>query len=192
MQKDSSKGNGRDVSNIGIVGIESIRIGGMTLNTLPMAEAAITKQQWSEVEASNKKQEVENILGKYPKATIVYLESRAVECLENIGRIRGLINDQNKMINEYSAQISLCAHRDAEIYKLNPEKDKDKIKALKLQFPPYDVVAMRQQIKQCLEAITRSDKVIDQENASILELRDTISLCRQRDEALKPFGVQVA
>ncbi len=201
MVQDGPKGNGqRDVSNIGITGISSIRIGGMTLDTLPMAEAALTKQQWPEIEAANIKQEIENILGKYPRTTIVYLESRVKECLNNIERVRKLITDQNTMINEYSAQISLCTHRDRELKKLEEQLKADEIslndrdnkaKALKLQFPLYDVGAMKQQIEQCKEAILRSDVVIDTEFKSIFQLRDTITLCRQRDADLKPYGVRV-
>jgi len=185
---------GQEVPNIGILGIDSIRLGGMTLDTLPMAEAAITQQQWSKIQTDCARQEVENIIGAYPKTTIAYLESRVAECHENIKRIHELIADQNTMINEYSTQIGLCAHRDAEVAKLNPDwpADKEQIKALKLQFPPYDVKAMKQQIEQCKEAIIRSETVIDTEYNSISEVRDAISQCCERDRALEPYGVKVA
>ena len=182
---------GQDVSNTGMTGIESIRIGGMTLQTLPMRESAVTQEQWPEVVANAKRQEVENILAQHPKQTIAYLSSRVTECAENIDRIRNLKKDQQKMIDEYSVHIGLCAHRDKEIAKLNPDVDKEAIKKLRLQFPPYDVRAMKQQINQCKEAIIHSDLVIDQEHDSIAELKDVISKCRLRDEALKPYGVEV-
>lgn len=193
QQDAPKKGNSRIVSNIGQTGVESIRIGGMTLDTLPMVEAAITKQQWRTVVESNERQEVENILSKYPKAQIPYLLSRITECEENIVRIRGLIGAQNKMINEYSAHIGLCKFRDDSIKKLDPDKEADavQIKALKKQFPPYNVKAMKTQIELCKEAIMRSDTVIDQEHESIAELREVISKCHQRDTELKPYGVKV-
>lgn len=184
---------GQDVSNIGQIGIESIRIGGMTLDTLPMAEAAITKQQWAAKEADQKRQEVENILAESPHQKVDYLESRVVECTENIKRIRSLKDEQQKMVDEYTAQIGLCAHRDKEIAKLDPASafDKDKIKELKKQFPPYNVVEMQKQIDQCREAIKRADSVVDQEHLSIAELKEVAALCRQRDKKLEPYGVTV-
>ncbi len=187
------KGNGRIVPNIGQTGLESIRIGGMTLDTLPMVESALTKQQWPMIKKANKKQEVENILGKYPKVKTVYLLSRITECEENIKRIRELINSQNTMINEYSAHISLCKFRDDQLKQLNPDTEAEvvQIKALKKQFPPYNVEAMHDQIKLCKEAIERSDVVIDTEHNSIAELKEVITKCHQRDAELKPYGVTI-
>lgn len=196
-QDAPKKGNGRIVPNIGKTGLESVRIGGMTLDTLPMVEAALTKQQWPMVKKSNEQQEVDNILGRYPKVKTDYLLSRITECKENIKRIRGLIDSQNKMINEYSAHISLCAHRDREIDKAYADKEAPldevdaKIKSLKLQFPPYNVEAMETQIGLCKEAIERSDVVIDTEHNSIAELKEVITKCHQRDTELKPYGVRI-
>ena len=191
MGQDDSKVIGRIVPNIGKTGLVSIRIGGMALDTLAMAEAAITKLQWRDVKASNERQEVENILSKYPKAKIAYLESRVVECEENIVRIQQLIVGQNTMINEYSGHIGLCKHRDKEIAKLGPDATREDTKALRLQFPPYDVEAMQTQIGLCQEAIERSDKVIKQEFDSIAELKQAITQCLQRDSELLPYGVKV-
>lgn len=191
---------GQDVPNIGQMGIESIRIGGMTLDTLPMAEAALTKQQWSEKVADQKRQEVENILADSPHQKVSYLESRVVECQENIARIRTLKAGQQSMIDEYTGHISLCEHRDKEIAKLDHDRENMRIseheharlvKELKKQFPPYNVHAMQEQIDQCREAIVRSDSVIDQEFLSIDELKQVASLCRQRDKKLEPYGVKV-
>jgi hypothetical protein len=185
------KGNGRDVSNIGLTGIQSIRIGGMTMDTMPMREAALTKQQWPDIEEAARTQEIANIKAEYPTQRISYLKSRVVEAECNIKRIRGLINDQNTMINEYSTHIGLCEFRDKEISRLDPDEDSDQIQTLKKQFPPYNVDAMKQQIEQCREAITLSDRVVDEEHKSIAELKDTITLCRLRDDKLKKYGAEI-
>ena len=190
MGQDAPK-VGRRVPNIGITGIDSIRIGGMTLHTLPMAEAAITKQQWSQVQADAARQEVENILAEYPSQTIAYLNSRVRECHDTIERIKKMKADQQRMIDEYSVHIGLCSHRDREIAKLDPVKDAEAIKKLRLDFPPYDVGAMKQQIEQCKEAILRADTVIDAEHASIVEMKQLITKCEQRDALLAPYGVKV-
>lgn len=186
----------REKPNIGQVGIESIRIGGMTLQTLPIAELAITKEQWPEVEANAKRQEIEDILAAYPKPKISYLQSRINECNETISKIQKLKADQNLMINEYTTQIGLCKFRDKEINKLkkmdmDADERYEQIRELKRSFPPYDVEAMEAQIAQCKEAIERSDSVIKQEYDSIAELKEVMTHCRIRDEKLKPYGVRV-
>lgn len=190
MGQDAPK-KGQRVSNLGITGIDSIRIGGMTLETLPFVEQAITKQQWSQVQADNARQEVDNILAEYPSQSISYLEGRVRECFDTIERIKKMKADQQRMIDEYSVHIGLCSHRDREIAKLDPVKDEAAIKALRLAFPPYDVDAMKQQIEQCKEAILRADTVIDAEHESIVEMKQLITKCEQRDALLAPYGVKV-
>lgn len=183
-------------SNVGQVGVDSIRIGGMTLNTLPIAEAALTKEQWPQVVANAKRQEIENILAEYPKQKISYLDSRVRECEDTIGKIQKLKTDQQAMINDYTTHIGLCKFRDREISKLqesvmDADVRKDYIRDLKRKYPPYDVEAMEAQIAQCKDAIERSDSIIKQEYDSIAELKDVITHCKIRDEKLKPYGVEV-
>jgi hypothetical protein len=186
----------KEVSNVGQVGIDSIRIGGMTLQTLPIAETAITKEQWPQVEANAKRQEIEDILAEHPKQTIRYLQSRVNECNETIANIQNLKVDQSAMISDYTTHIGLCKFRDKEIAKLekmdiDAEDRRVRIKELKIAYPPYDVKAMEAQIVQCKEAIERSDSVIKQEYDSIAELKEVITYCKIRDEKLKPYGVEV-
>lgn len=177
--------------NIGVTGIDSLRLGGMSIDELPIAEAAITKQQMSSFLKSDKENKVEAIRAKYPKQTIPWIDGAIRECEANIKRIRDLISDQNKMINDYSAQIGLCQHRDKLIRKLDKEEDKELIKDLNKQFPPYNVEAMQQQIRQCRESIVLSNEVIDKEHDSITELKSLRVKCEQRDRELKAYGEKV-
>lgn len=176
-------------NNKGLNGVESIRLGGMSIDKLPIAEAAITKQQWPSILEDNRRQEADNIAAEYPKTSIKFCMARIEECEQNIQRIRELKSGQNKMINEYTSQISLCQFRDSQLAKLNAETDKAQMDKLKQDFPAYDIEAMKQQITQCEEAIVRSDEVIDKEHASIAELKELIAQCKVRDEKLKPYGV---
>jgi len=182
---------GQDNSNLGLTGIDSIRLNGMKLDALPIAESAIAKQQWSEVQAMDIKNKINSILGRYPKPSVAYIDGRIIECQDNIKRIKKFKSDQDTMINEYSMHIRMCVHRDTEISKLDQVDDMDEIKRLKLQYPPYDIIAMEQQIIQCREAMIRCDDVVDEENNSINTLYGVLSLCKQRDEELKQFGVKV-
>jgi len=175
------------MSNIGQTGLESIRIGGMKIDNLPIAESAITKQQMPEVDASIKRNKLGNIIAKYPKQTVDWVKGAIKECEDTIKKIRALKEQQQKMIDEYTGHISLCDYRDKEIAKTT---DMTKIADLKLKFPPYNVESMKQQIVQCKEAIIRSDGVIDSEHKSIAELRDLLTVCKKRDEELKPFGIK--
>ena len=176
---------------IGVTGIESLKLGGMSVDELPIAEAAITKEQLPQFLKSVKDNEIEAIKGKYPKQTLAWVDGAIRECEGNLSNMRRLITEQSDIINNYSAQISLCEHRDKLLKDLDPEKDKDRIKELNIQFPPYNVDAMRQQIKQCKEAIVRSNDVIDQEHESIARLKSLRVKCEQRDNELRAYGVTV-
>jgi hypothetical protein len=182
---------GHDVSNEGKLGIDSIRLGGMAIDELPIAEGAITAAQMPAVREADRKNTVENIRAAYPKQSCAWVRGAIRECESTIKNVRGLKEDQQKMIDEYSGHISLCHFRDSEIERLDPEKDADEIKRLKIKFPPYNVKAMKQQITQCKEAIVRADIVIDKEHADISKLKELLTKCQQRDAELKKHGVTV-
>jgi hypothetical protein len=176
--------------NIGKEGVESIRLGGMSMDELPIREAALTKQQLPAVRETIKRNKLGNIIAKYPKQTVDWVEGAIRECEATIKNIRALMERQQTMIDEYNVHIGLCDYRDKEIALLDGEKDKEAIKELRLKFPPYNVDAMKQQIVQCKEAIQRSNDVIDKEHASIAELKELLVKCKMRDEELKPFGIK--
>jgi hypothetical protein len=197
MGHDVPRKNG---SAIGIDGIESVRLGGMMLDQLPIREAAITKMQWADKVEDENRQKVENIKAEYPTQKISYLSSRVIECEANIQRIIKFKSDQQAMIDQYTTQIGLCTHRDKEILKsdarredgeITADEHKAAVKALRLEFPPYNVDAMKQQIVQCKEAIERADVVIAQEYLSIAELKEVITFCKMRDKLLKPYGAEI-
>jgi len=182
----------KDRGNIGVKGVESIRIGDMKVADLPIAEGAIAKQQIPLAEDTERKNEIENILAGYPKQSVVYLDSRIGECEENIRRIGDMKTQQHAMISEYNSQISLCKFRDEEINRIAEDDDDRsvKIKDLFKRFPPYQVPAMEQQIIQSTEAVDRADEVIAKEYTSIAELRELRGLCDQRDLKLRYLGAK--
>ena len=174
-------------SNMGQTGLESIRLGGMKIDSLPIAESALTKEQMPVIQESIKRNELGNIIAKYPKQTVDWVKGAIRECEDTIKKVRALKGQQQTMIDEYTGHISLCSYRDKEIAKTD---DKGKIADLKLQFPPYNVEAMQQQITQCKEAIERSDGVIDKEHNAIADLKKLLTTCQQRDKELEPFGIK--
>ena len=140
---------------------------------------------------------INTINATYPKHRIDYLVSRINECHENIDRINKSKAEQANMVSDYKGHIALCVHRDKEITALEKKYIAGEIdhgecvkqtKALKKQFPPYNVAAMEQQIVQCGEAMERCDGVIRQENDSIAEFTDVMAQCRIRDTELAKYG----
>ena len=180
--------------NIGITGTDSIRIGGMKICDLPIAENALTRPQIPLAEDTERQSKINDIIAGSPTQRVSYLESRIIECQANVVRISEMKSQQQAMISEYISQISLCKFRDKEIAKIaedDNERDK-KIKDLNKQFPPYNVEAMEKQIVQSTEAIERADGVIANEYNSIAELRELLGLCQQRDNQLRSLGVTIA
>lgn len=182
---------GQDVSNEGQLGVDSIRLGGMKVDELPIREGALTAQQMPAIREADKQNTIENIRAKYPKQSCAWVRGAIRECEATIANVRGLKADQDKMISDYSGHISLCAFRDSELARLDAENDAEEIKSLKLRFPPYDVKAMKQQITQCKEALVRSDIVIDKEHNDISRFKELLSNCIRRDRELKEYGVLV-
>lgn len=171
-------------SNRGKLGIQSIRLGGMNFDELPIGEGARVREQIPAVLKSERENRIANIRAKYPKQSIAWIDGAIRECESTIKNVRALKDGQQKLIDDYTGLISLCAHRDKEIAKTD---DPEKIAAFKKQFPPYNVDALRLQIKLSKEAIGRSDEVIDKEHNSISELRDLRVRCLKRDaELLNP------
>ena len=70
------------------------------------------------------------------------------------------------------------------LQKLDPERDADEIKALKLQFP-YVIDRLEEQVRISNESIERFQSVVKRETHDIEELNQVLALCRQRDAELK-------
>lgn len=179
-------------------GRDSIRVGGMTIDELPMAEAALTRHQMHLVDEDERKAKIESIVSKYPKQKVAYLRSRIVECEENIKRV-GMLRDKNvASVSEYQGQIALCEYRDKELERIvssDDFHDQDAklaaIKDLKKRFPLYNVQAMQEQIDQFHDSASRAEEVIQTERDSIQEFTGILSLCMRRDEDLRRLGVKI-
>ena len=178
-----------ETSNKGQLGIESIRLGGMKIQDLPIAELARSIPQLKIVEDAERQKKISDILDEYPNQRVAYLDSRVEECNTNIDRMAQVNAEQETLISEYTSIISLCKFRDKELEGLT---DKEKIKELKKKFPPYNVKAMETQIEQSKEAIVKVAHVVSQEYDSIVALKEKMALCIQRDVKLRNLGVKIA
>jgi hypothetical protein len=172
----------KETSNIGKSGVDSIRIGGMIMDDLPMAEAAQAKEELPKFIEQERIQNIANIKAEYPKQSVEYLNACINESEDNVRRVSEMRGKETGLINEYTSIISLCEFRDR---KLSETTNTDEIKQLKKDFPPYNVGAMQQQIIQSTESINRADTVIAKEYTDIAQYRELIGLCHQRDKKLK-------
>lgn len=180
---------GKTRHNIGEEGIDSIRIGGMPINSLNMVPLAHAKIQMAEVRKVQLQNKINGVKAKYPSQRVNYLDSRITECRENITRIQNMHEENNEKIMEYTSLIMACKMRDMEIAALPESPDKKQIiKEKFLKIPPYKVDAMHTQIEQFKETIERCTEVIAQEYDSIAEFNEVLGLCKQRDLELKNLG----
>lgn len=179
--------------NVGKLGVESIRLGGMKIGSLPMREDAIAKEQLPEAYRTERENQIERIKGKYPKQTVDWILGAIKDAENSIRNVQKMSAEQQSMIGEYSGHISLCEYRDKEINRLtgiieNKVELSERIRELKLNFPPYDVEKMRIQIGLCEEAIQRANTIVEQEHKTISELRNLLAECTRRDNELKKLG----
>ncbi len=192
-------------SNIGEVGVDSIRLKGQRIEEMALGTNNVAIQQLPAAREAERLQKIESIIAEYPTQRIDYLDGRVNECMENIERIGKTQVEQTQMISDYNGHINMGKYRDSEITNLDTaliEKELatgtltdadikehgDKVKALLKRFPPYSVPALKQQIVQCNEAIQRCIDVIKAENESIRELLECKAQCKQRDALLKKYG----
>lgn len=157
----------------------------METGSLPMREGRITLDQLPAVNAAHKKNQIEDVKGKYPPQSIAWIDGALRECKGNMHNVRQLAADTQAKINEYSGHISLCKHRDK---LLNETKDPDEINKINKQFPPYNVKAMKDQIRQFRTTINECDTVVDKEQDTIRELMELRRVCVERDQKLAALG----
>jgi hypothetical protein len=112
---------GEATSNIGLEGIDSIRIGGMKIEDLPLANAHDVKMQMPLVEDTIRQNKIEDLIAKYPKQSVAYLQSRMEECKLNIDQQTGFKGEMGLKIQDYQGKISMDGYRDTQLKTLDPD-----------------------------------------------------------------------
>lgn len=172
--------------NKGIIGPDSLRLGGMKVDELPFAAAHQTKAQLPEFYATEKLNKIARVKASYPKQTVDWCDGAIRECQGNMVNVNGLRKQAQESIEEYKALISQCKRRDRKVAEAEGQgMDEEGVKALKKSFPPYQVKPMKHQIGQFKATINRCDDVIVKEKASIEEVRKLRAACVERDRQLK-------
>lgn len=171
-------------SNIGQVGVSSIRIDGLKIGNLPLGQGNDAKTGLVGFLKTDKETRVNNILAKYPKHKLEFLQSQIRECRRNIERMKDLKCQLREKISEYRKLIVDCMHGEQELMKCD-DKTSIRAKELRLKYPAYDIDALDIQIKQFEDTIVNCDRVIEQDHESIVEIGKVLSLVEQRERELK-------
>lgn len=176
-------------SNIGQKGVASIRLGGMKVQDLPIAEGAAAREQLPLAVDTERQNLIDDILKGSPRQRADYLLGRIAECEDNIKRVADLRNREHTLINEYTGLIILCKQRKKALERVKTPEEEREVK--KNYPPPYNIEKMYQQIEQSKESIERADGVIEIEHASIKELNAVLARCEVRDERLRTLGARI-
>jgi len=112
---------GKPTSNIGVGGIESIRIAGMQIQDLPMVASAHAKMQLPLAIDNDRKQKIKTVIKQFPTQTVSYLQGRIKESQANV-------NDQTvfkagiaKKIALYEGQKNAVEYGKEQLALLDPD-----------------------------------------------------------------------
>jgi len=180
----------KETSNIGVVGPDSIRIGGMIPDDLPIAESAAIREQMPLVKKNDLQFQIDSIKASYPDQSSDVIRARIRECKNNKATFKTQRDLIEQKRSEYESLVAVCTIRDKEIGAIPesvPERDA-LVKAIGVRFGPWNVNAMETQIGQFTESMKRFDDAIKQEAASIQELRDVLVRIEIRGAELKKLG----
>lgn len=183
---------GKTTPNIGQYGIGSIRLRGMKIDDLPIAEAARVKAQMPQVEADAYQQLINNIKARYPSQDCAYLESRIREARGSIGKFREQAIKLGAQREEYRMLLRDAKKRDRKIRKLPeslPETDRQsRIRELNDEYGPWQRKGLESQIGTFGESIKRFEDAAKKEQSSIDEMVELLGQCRARDKELTRIG----
>jgi chaperonin cofactor prefoldin len=185
-------------SNIGQTGVASIRIKGQRVEDLPLGLGNQAKEQLADAIETERLNAIAEINAQYPHQRVDYLSARINECEENKNRMRKMIAETRNRIQEYQALIIGCGVRDKTLQALEDEPKylrtgseyREQRKAIFDAWGHWDKASLEQQVEQDKEAIERFEDVIHQEDESIKEHSEVISLCRERDKKLAKLGAK--
>lgn len=197
------------VSNVGETGASSIRLKGQRIEDLPLGLGNQAKEQLLDVHEVERLNAIAEINAQYPHQRVDYMSARINECEANKNRMRKMIAETHGRIQEYRGLIMQCDMRDKLLADLLcsichlPDSDHghgderheytapvEERKEILTRWGRWDADALRQQIEQDEEALGRFEDVIRQEDESIKEHSQIISLCRERDKKLAKLGAK--
>ena len=189
----------KNTSNKGQLGVDSIRLNGTLISELPIAERVNAASQIPLAEDTERQNQIEAVLARYPKQELPALQARIKEARDNIERITKMRSNQDAMIQDYTNKINLCRIRDKEVslYPDEPERS-EKIREWNILLANANTAAymvfenlepFEQQIEQCKDAILEAERVIEREREDISKMEKLSGQIIARDIELRRLGV---
>jgi len=182
--------NGRKrKSNLGETGVGSIRLAGMTVHELPIAEAHLAKLQLPGALELERQAKIANVRARYPRHDVGYIEARIREAKGMMVKFRTRRDGIRSQREQYKVLLTEAEKRDAKIAGLPDDANREaSIKALREEHGPWEAQGLRDQIVLFDESVERFDATIETEQASVDELSALLGECRSRDREIARMG----
>lgn len=190
-----------DDSNIGEVGVKSIRLAGKKIENLPPHQSAVALLQLPEARRIEHENKIKTVLAEYPRTTQEYVQSRIKEAeaakrdfLQTKIDTKGKIKDLRGLVKQVSGRKTFKdIEPELEEIRTNQtmtfEEKKAAVRELRKDIVDYSVEGLYQQVDLYEENLLRLDDAIDAETESIAQLRETLAQLVIRDKQLKALGI---
>ncbi len=110
--------------NIGEIGLQSIRIKGLRIDELPIAEKYLARKQLRLAEDDDRQEKIKFVMETHPPYQVSALKAQVTACRTSIQRAQMVIDQENQRIEEYAVHISLCERRDVALNDLGVALEK--------------------------------------------------------------------
>jgi hypothetical protein len=110
--------------SIGETGLQSIRVNGLRINELPIAELHEATQQLRLAEDDFRQARIKSVMATYPPYQVSALKSQIRTSKSSILRAQAVIDKENQTINDYVGHVAVCERRDQELKDLGVELEK--------------------------------------------------------------------
>ena len=107
--------------NIGLTGLESLRIDGMKIGNIPLGQGNEAREGLADFIKTERETLRNNIIAKFPKHKKDFLEAQVKECKGNIKRIKEFKQKLKSNIQEYRQLIKNCEFREKELVKYDKD-----------------------------------------------------------------------
>jgi len=186
-------------SNVGEVGVKSIRIAGQRIEDLPLAQVAYAKPFVRIAEDDERQNKVEAIISGFPKQSKEWIEGAIKEANANAIMIATRKTEILGQLAQYTGILTLVKIRDSEIEALEGDDLVEKIQTWNMRLMPaltkvtkyaiFSAVDLKKQIDMFQRDADKMEDVVKKEYEDISNLRILKDKVMRRDAALAALGV---
>ncbi len=110
--------------NIGETGLQSIRIRGLRIDELPIAEKHVAQEQLRLAEDDDRQEKIKLVMETHPPYQVSALKAQVTSCRASIARAQAVIDQENQRIEEYAVHVAMCERRDVALKDLGVALEK--------------------------------------------------------------------